>query len=104
MERVTRAAADRRAGEPPTLFLMVGLSGSGKTYRGQQLAAEHGAVHLTPDAWMLSIFGPEDRHQTRPPRDAAAGRASRWFEVRCGSDTEGQGKARPRCPGGGPSG
>jgi predicted kinase len=30
------------------------------------LAAEHGGLQLTPDAWMLSLFGPEDRHQTRP--------------------------------------
>ena len=52
--------------ETPTMFLMVGLSGSGKTVRARKLAAERGAVQLTPDAWMLSLFGPEDRHQTRP--------------------------------------
>jgi predicted kinase len=45
---------------------MVGLPGSGKTVRGRELAAEHGALQFTPDAWMLTLFGPEDRHQARP--------------------------------------
>jgi predicted kinase len=45
---------------------MVGLPGSGKTVRARELAVERGALQLTPDAWMLSIFGQDDRHQTRP--------------------------------------
>ena len=40
-----------------TLFLMVGLPGAGKTKRAKSLAAEHGALRLTPDEWMLSLFG-----------------------------------------------
>jgi len=45
---------------------MVGLPASGKTVRARELAAKRGALQLTPDAWMLSLFGREDRHQTRP--------------------------------------
>lgn len=52
--------------EPPTLFLMVGLPGSGKTVRARELATQHSAVQLTPDAWMITLFGSDDRHQTRP--------------------------------------
>ncbi|MEU5982465.1 ATP-binding protein [Streptomyces sp. NPDC047434] len=40
-----------------TLFLMVGLPGAGKTTRARQLAGEHGALRLTPDDWMLPLFG-----------------------------------------------
>ncbi|MFC4913407.1 AAA family ATPase [Actinomadura gamaensis] len=40
-----------------TLFLMVGLPGAGKTTQARQLAAEHGALRLTPDDWMIPLFG-----------------------------------------------
>ena len=40
-----------------TLFLIVGLPGAGKTVRAKSLAAEHAALRLTPDEWMLSLFG-----------------------------------------------
>ncbi|MFG2867351.1 AAA family ATPase [Streptomyces sp. NPDC048338] len=40
-----------------TLFLMVGLPGAGKTTRARRLAGEHGALRLTPDDWMLPLFG-----------------------------------------------
>lgn len=66
MVHVTEAVTGRWASGPPTLFLMVGLPGSGKTCRGRELAANCGGLQLTPDAWMLSIFGPDDRHQGRP--------------------------------------
>jgi predicted kinase len=39
-----------------TLFLIVGLPGAGKTVRARQLAAEHGALLLSPDAWMISLY------------------------------------------------
>lgn len=55
-----------RAEGAPTLFLVVGLPGSGKTVRARELAAEHSALRLTPDEWMISLFGADDRHQTRP--------------------------------------
>ena len=63
---MNEAVAHGWAGEPPTLFLMVGLPASGKSVRARELAAECGALQLTPDAWMLSIFGQDDRHQARP--------------------------------------
>ena len=40
-----------------TLFLLVGLPGAGKTARAKELAARHGALRLTPDAWMIPLFG-----------------------------------------------
>ncbi|MFL1380566.1 MULTISPECIES: AAA family ATPase [unclassified Nocardiopsis] len=43
-----------------TLFLMVGLPGAGKTTKARRLAAEHGALRLTPDEWMLPLFGETD--------------------------------------------
>lgn len=55
--------SDAQAGQVPTLFLMVGLPGSGKTVRARELAAERGALQLTPDDWALTLFGQEDRHQ-----------------------------------------
>jgi len=41
-----------------TLFLMVGLPGAGKTTRARQLAEEHAALRMTPDDWMIPLFGP----------------------------------------------
>ncbi|MFE2696393.1 AAA family ATPase [Streptomyces mirabilis] len=40
-----------------TLFLTVGLPGAGKTTRARQLAKEHNALRLTPDEWMIPLFG-----------------------------------------------
>ncbi|MEO3755554.1 ATP-binding protein [Streptomyces sp. B6B3] len=40
-----------------TLLLMVGLPGAGKTTRARQLAKEHNALRLTPDEWMIPLFG-----------------------------------------------
>jgi predicted kinase len=39
------------------LFLMVGLPGAGKTTRAKELAAAHEALRLSPDAWMIPLFG-----------------------------------------------
>jgi predicted kinase len=60
-----------RTGQTPTVFLMVGLPGAGKTVRAKELAAEHHALLLTPDSWMISLFG-----QTQPDgkRDVLEGR------------------------------
>ncbi|WP_424949772.1 AAA family ATPase [Deinococcus sp.] len=41
----------------PTLFLMVGLPGSGKTTLAKQLEQRHSAVRFTPDEWMMPLFG-----------------------------------------------
>jgi predicted kinase len=40
-----------------TMFLMVGLPGSGKTTRARELAMSHDALRLTPDEWHLPLFG-----------------------------------------------
>ena len=40
-----------------TLVLMVGLPGAGKTTRAKELAAVHRALRLTPDHWMIPLFG-----------------------------------------------
>ena len=40
-----------------TVFLMVGLPGAGKTTRAKELAATHRALRLTPDHWMIPLFG-----------------------------------------------
>ena len=50
-------APRRRADRRPTLFLMVGLPGAGKTTRAKELAAAHDALRLTPDHWMAPLFG-----------------------------------------------
>jgi predicted kinase len=41
----------------PTLHLMVGLPGSGKTTIARQLEQEHSALRLTPDEWHTRLFG-----------------------------------------------
>src|SRR3954452_17017893 len=56
--------------QEPTLFLMVGLPGAGKTARARELAAEHRALLMTPDAWMLSLF---DGEQPAGKRDQLEG-------------------------------
>jgi AAA domain len=42
---------------PPTLYLLVGLPGSGKTTLARQLETERYALRLTPDEWMMPLFG-----------------------------------------------
>jgi predicted kinase len=54
-----------------TLFLIVGLPGAGKTDRAKTLAAEHSALRLTPDAWMIPLFGDP---QPAGKRDVLEGR------------------------------
>ena len=41
----------------PILFLMVGLPAAGKTTQAKELAATHRALRLTPDHWMIPLFG-----------------------------------------------
>ncbi|MFE7439315.1 AAA family ATPase [Streptomyces chartreusis] len=36
---------------------MVGLPGAGKSTRAKELAATHRALRLTPDHWMIPLFG-----------------------------------------------
>ncbi len=39
------------------MLLMVGLPGAGKTTRAKELAVVHRALRLTPDHWMIPLFG-----------------------------------------------
>lgn len=40
-----------------TMHLLVGLPASGKTTRAKELAREHRGLRLTPDEWMIPLFG-----------------------------------------------
>jgi predicted kinase len=42
------------------LLLIVGLPGAGKTTRAKALAAERRALRLTPDEWVIALFGGRD--------------------------------------------
>jgi predicted kinase len=42
-----------------TLFLMCGLPGSGKTTLAKQIEGQHSALRLTPDEWIVHLFGTE---------------------------------------------
>lgn len=44
----------------PTLFLVVGLPGCGKTTAARQFEAEHAALRLTKDEWMKALYGAEN--------------------------------------------
>jgi predicted kinase len=43
-----------------TLILLVGLPGAGKTTLARRLATDHRALRLTPDEWMIPLFGDSD--------------------------------------------
>ncbi len=55
MEAMSRDAA------VGTLSVMVGMVGTGKTTRARRIAAERRAVRLTPDEWMIPLFGQDFR-------------------------------------------
>jgi len=44
----------------PTLFLTVGLPGTGKTVAARRIEVEHRALRLTKDEWVRALFGPEN--------------------------------------------
>lgn len=48
-----------------TMILMVGLPGAGKTTRAEQLATTYHAIRLTPDLWMIPLFGDNMANGTR---------------------------------------
>ena len=41
----------------PTLYVMVGLPGAGKTTLARRIEIEHQALRFTPDEWMIPLFG-----------------------------------------------
>lgn len=43
--------------ESATLFLMVGLPGTGKTTAARRIEVEHRALRLTKDEWMKALYG-----------------------------------------------
>ena len=44
----------------PTLFLTVGLPGTGKTTAARRIEAEHAALRLTKDEWVKALYGPDN--------------------------------------------
>jgi predicted kinase len=44
----------------PTLYLTVGLPGTGKTTAARRIEIEHGALRLTKDEWVKALYGPEN--------------------------------------------
>jgi predicted kinase len=50
---------------------MVGLPASGKTTRARELETEWGALRLTPDEWMIPLFG---ESEANGKRDVVEGR------------------------------
>jgi predicted kinase len=42
---------------PPTLFLTVGLPGTGKTTAARRIEAERRALRLTKDEWVKALYG-----------------------------------------------
>ena len=44
----------------PTLFLTVGLPGTGKTTAARRIEVEHQALRLTKDEWVKALYGREN--------------------------------------------
>jgi predicted kinase len=44
----------------PTLFLTVGLPGTGKTTEARRIEAEHDAFRFTKDEWVRALYGPDN--------------------------------------------
>jgi predicted kinase len=44
----------------PTLFLTVGLPGTGKTTAARRIEVEHHALRLTKDEWVKALYGGEN--------------------------------------------
>jgi predicted kinase len=67
------------------MFVMVGLPGAGKTTRAVEIEAESPALRLTPDEWLLPLFG---ARIVTTERDVLEGRLI-WLALRalhCGAN------------------
>jgi predicted kinase len=64
-------ALETGQGGVPTMFVMVGLPAAGKTSRARELASARSALRLTPDEWMIPLFGQE---QPEGKRNVVEGR------------------------------
>jgi predicted kinase len=62
----------------PTMYVMVGLPGAGKTTRARQLEASKQALRLTPAEWMIPLFG---ESEADGKRDVLEGRLV-WLAIR----------------------
>lgn len=62
----------------PTMYVMVGLPGAGKTTQARQLEVEKQALRLTPDEWMIPLFG---EPEAGGKRDVLEGRLV-WLAIR----------------------
>jgi predicted kinase len=62
----------------PTLYVMVGLPASGKSTRAKLIEEERQALRLTPDEWMIPLFG---HHNADGKRDVLEGRFV-WLALR----------------------
>ncbi|MGO9779585.1 MAG: AAA family ATPase [Streptosporangiaceae bacterium] len=71
---------------------MARLPGAGKTTWAQELAAEHGALRLSPDAWMIPLFGDSE---AGGKREVPEGRPRGPSSVR--SRSSDPGRRRYRC-------
>jgi predicted kinase len=58
-------------GGVPRMFVMVGLPSAGKTSRAHELASTWNALRLTPDEWMIPLFGQD---QPEGKRNVVEGR------------------------------
>ncbi|GAA5010618.1 AAA family ATPase [Actinopolymorpha pittospori] len=62
----------------PTMYVMVGLPGAGKTVLARELEVERQTLRLTPDEWMIPIFG---EPEAGGKRDVLEGRFV-WLAIR----------------------
>jgi predicted kinase len=77
--RAVGTRISRESGLPAgRLFLMVGLPLAGKTTRAREIEDRSGALRLTPDEWMVPLFGDSD---AAGKRDVLEGRFV-WLAMR----------------------
>jgi predicted kinase len=62
----------------PTMYVMVGLPGAGKTTHARQFEVDKQALRLTPDEWMIPLFG---ESEAGGKRDVLEGRLI-WLAIR----------------------